>query len=72
VKAHCGKDIKNIDYQNELNKMASGYSLGQIRAFIDRIQSAKEQLRLNTNHQLVMEVLMLNIPESKNVENLVA
>jgi hypothetical protein len=52
--------------------MASGYSLGQIRVFIDRIQSAKEQLRLNTNHQLVMEVLMLNIPESKNVENLVA
>jgi DNA polymerase III gamma/tau subunit len=72
VKAHCGQDIKNIDYQNELNKMASGYSLGQIRVFIDRIQSAKEQLRLNTNHQLVMEVLMLNIPESKNVENLVA
>jgi hypothetical protein len=52
--------------------MAAGYNLGQIRAFIDRIQSAKEQLRLNTNQQLVMEVLMLNIPDSKNVENLVA
>ncbi len=72
VKAHCGQDIKNIDYQNELNKMASGYSLGQIRVFIDRIQSAKEQLRFNTNQQLVMEVLMLNIPERKNVENMVA
>ena len=72
VKADCEKDIKNIDYQNELIKMASGYNLRQIRAFIDRIQSAKEQLRLNTNQQLVMEVLMLNVPESKNVENLVA
>jgi DNA polymerase-3 subunit delta' len=72
VKAHCEKDIKNIDYQNELKIMAAGYSLGQIRTFTDRIQSAKEQLRLNTNQQLVMEVLMLNIPDSKNVENLVA
>ena len=45
VKADCDKDIVNIDFQEELKKMAAGYSLGQIRAFIDRIQSAKEQLR---------------------------
>jgi len=72
VKANCEKDIKNIDYQNELKIMAAGYNLGQIRAFIDRIQSAKEQLRLNTNQQLVMEVLMLNIPDRNIVENMVA
>ena len=72
VKADCEKDIKNIDFQDELKKMAVGYSLGQIRAFIDRIQSAKEQLRLNANQQLVMEVLMLNIPEKNAIENLVA
>jgi DNA polymerase-3 subunit delta' len=72
VKADCAKDIVNIDYEKELQKMAAGYSLRQIRAFIDRIQSAKEQLRFNTNQQLVMEVLMLHIPEKKPVENLVA
>jgi DNA polymerase III subunit delta' len=72
VKADCEKDIINIDYKKELQKMAAGYSLGQIRAFIARIQSAKEQLRLNSNQQLVMEVLMLNIPEKNTVENLVA
>jgi DNA polymerase-3 subunit delta' len=72
VKADCEKDIINIDYQNELIKMAAGYSLGQIRSFIARIQSAKEQLRYNTNQQLVMEVLMLNIPEKNTIENLVA
>ena len=72
VKADCEKDIKNIDFQSELKKMAEGYSIAQIRAFIDRIQAAKEQLRLNTNQQLVMEVLMLNIPEKKTAENLVA
>ena len=71
VKADCVKDIKNIDYHDELIKMAAVYNIGQIRAFIDRIQSAKEQLRLNTNQQLVMEVLMLNIPE-KTTGNLVA
>ena len=32
-------------------------------AFIGRIQSAKEQLGFNINPQLVMEVLMLNMPE---------
>jgi hypothetical protein len=52
--------------------MATCYNIGQIRAFIDRIQSAKEQLRLNTNQQLVMEVLMLNIPEKNTARNLVA
>jgi hypothetical protein len=52
--------------------MAAGYSLGQIRSFIARIQSAKEQLRYNTNQQLVMDVLMLNIPEKNTIENLVA
>jgi DNA polymerase-3 subunit delta' len=67
VKADCAKDIKNIDFQTELVKMANGYSLAQIRAFIDRIQSAKAQLRMNTNQQLVMEVLMLNIPEKSNI-----
>ena len=72
VKVDCEKDVKNIDFQDELKKMAAGYSLGQIRAFIDRIQLAKEQLRLNANQQLVMEVLMLNIPEKNAIENLVA
>ncbi len=72
VKADCEKDIINIDFQDELKKMAAGYSLGQIRAFIDRIQLAKEQLRQNANHQLIMEVLMLNIPEKDAKKNLVA
>jgi DNA polymerase-3 subunit delta' len=72
VKADCVKDIKNIDYQDELITMATCYNIGQIRAFIDRIQSAQEQLRFNTNQQLVMEVLMLNIPEKKTAGNFVA
>ena len=72
VKVDCGKDVVNIDYNDELKNMASAYSMGQIRAFIGRIQLAKEQLRQNANHQLIMEVLMLNIPERNDQKNLVA
>lgn len=72
VKVDCENDVTNIDFQDELKKMASGYNLSQIRDFIYRIQSAKEQLRLNVNQQLVMEVLMLNIPEKNTEEKLVA
>jgi DNA polymerase-3 subunit delta' len=72
VKADCEKDIKNIDFQSELKIMAEHYTLAQIRTFIERIQSAKGQLLKNTNPQLVMEVLMLNIPEKKTAENLIA
>jgi DNA polymerase-3 subunit delta' len=72
VKVDCGKDVVNIDYNDELKNMASAYSMGQIRAFIGRIHLAKEQLRQNANHQLIMEVLMLNIPEKNDQKNLVA
>ena len=49
--------------------MAESYRLGQIRAFIDNISMAGEQLRLNANPQLALEVLMLSIPEKIKVKN---
>jgi hypothetical protein len=52
--------------------MAQYYNIYQMRAFIDRILSCKEDLRLNANQQLVMEVLMLNIPEKSVTENVIA
>ncbi|MCX6003315.1 MAG: AAA family ATPase [Chloroflexi bacterium] len=72
VKVDCGKDVTSVDFEDALKEMAIGYSLSQIRAFVGRIQSAKEQLRLNANPQLVVEVLMLNIPEKSKVENPIA
>jgi DNA polymerase III subunit delta' len=72
VKVDCEKDTTNIDFQDELKKMVSNYGLSQIRTFIDIIQSAKAQLRLNANQQLVMEVLMLSIPEKNTVEMIVS
>lgn len=68
VKISCGNEITNVDYEDMIKTMATCYSLTAIRDFIDRIQAAKEQLRINANPQLVMEVLMLNIPEKKRPE----
>jgi DNA polymerase-3 subunit delta' len=54
--------ITNIDRQAVLVDMAKGYSLAQIRGFINSIHRVGEQLRQNANPRLVLEVLMLSIP----------
>ena len=53
----------NIDRLDTLSDMAGGLSLAQIRAFIQSIRAAGEQLRQNAGSRLALEVLMLDIPE---------
>ena len=65
VKVDCSDSVTNVDSEAILVKIAGGYSLAQIRAFIESIQAAGEQLRQNANPQLVLEVLMLSIPGRK-------
>ena len=65
VKVGCGDSITNVDLEAILVNIAGGYSLAQIRGFIDSIQAAGEQLRQNANPQLVLEVLMLSMPRRK-------
>jgi len=69
VKVGCNDAVTNVDRLAELIKLTEGYSRGQIRAFIDNIRMAGEQLRLNANPQLALEVLMLSIPEKSKVKN---
>jgi DNA polymerase-3 subunit delta' len=64
VKADAPDNIANIDRLETLSGIAGSYSLVQIREFIKNIQAAAEQLRLNVNPRLVMEVLMLELPEA--------
>ncbi|MFC1988081.1 hypothetical protein ACFLVH_06075, partial [Chloroflexota bacterium] len=52
-----------LDRLAMLIDMARGYSLAQIKAFIDSIRVAGKQLKQNANPRLVLEVLMLSIPE---------
>jgi DNA polymerase-3 subunit delta' len=61
----CGDDITNIDRKETLASQAQGYSLAEVRAFIGSIQAAGEQLKKNANPRLVLEVLMLSLPERR-------
>jgi DNA polymerase-3 subunit delta' len=63
VKLGCSGAVTNIDHQAMLVDLARGYNLVEVRAFIHSIQAAGEQLRQNANPRLVLEVLMLSIPE---------
>ncbi len=63
VKAGSSGDITSVDRLDTLIDTTRGYSLAQIKGFINSIQTACQQLKLNANPRLVLEVLMLNIPE---------
>lgn len=65
VKVGGSDTITNIDRLPTLVEMVRGYNLAQIRAFINSIQAAGEQLRQNANPRLVLEVLMLEIPRKE-------
>ncbi len=72
VKVGCQELITNLDRLATLIEMTRHYSAVQIKAFIESIREAKEQLGLNANPRLVLEVLMLNMPakEGETGENL--
>ncbi len=55
--------ITNVDQLTMLVDRAQGYHLVQIKDFINSIRAAGEQLKQNANPRLVLEVLMLSLPE---------
>ena len=63
VKAGSVDDITNIDRLATLVEIAGNYGLRQIRDCINSIRAASQQLGQNANAQLVLEVLMLDLPE---------
>jgi len=69
VKTGNNEEVTNIDREDKLLQISRDYTIDQIRSYINRIKSASGQLRMNANPQLVMEVLMLNFPESGKVNS---
>ena len=61
----CHDAVTNVDQLTQMEEIGGNYNLTQIRAFINGIQSAGEQLKQNANPRLVLEVLMLSIPGRK-------
>ena len=74
VKIGLKDSVTNVDRLDALVEMAQDYRLSQVRAFIDGVQAAGEQLKQNANPRLVLEVLMLDMPrkEDGGKKNLVA
>lgn len=70
VKERCAQFITNVDHEMTLHHRAEGYSLTEIRGFIEAIRAALRQLGQNANPRLVLEVLMLSIPNKKTAEKL--
>ena len=69
VKLGRGEAIINLDRKDTLVSLAQDYRLSDIRAFMSGIQSAAQQLKQNANPRLVLEVLMLGIPERRAALN---
>jgi DNA polymerase-3 subunit delta' len=67
VKLGCHDAITNIDHETTLVDMGRGYNLAEIKSIINSIQAAGEQLKQNANPRLVLEVLMLSMPERSRV-----
>ena len=65
IRGRCGNFATNVDQEAALYTEAQGYSLTQIKDFIQSLQRAKGQLDQNANPRLVLEVLMLSIPRGK-------
>ena len=62
VKVGCVDAVSNTDRLAMLTSWAEGYSLVQMKGFINSLQATGEQLKQNANPQLVFEVLMLSMP----------
>jgi hypothetical protein len=62
VKVGCVDAVTNTDRLAMLTSWAEGYSLVQMKGFINSLQATGEQLKQNANPQLVFEVLMLSMP----------
>jgi DNA polymerase-3 subunit delta' len=62
VKEGCVQFITNVDQEVTLHQQSEGYDLTETRDFIEAIRAASGQLEQNANPRLVLEVLMLSIP----------
>lgn len=63
IKGDYSTAITNIDQEAVLRRWSESLSLSQIKNFIDSLLAAREQLSSNANPRLVLEVLMLKMPQ---------
>jgi DNA polymerase-3 subunit delta' len=64
TKLGSGDAVTDVDRLDILTGVARDYELAEIWGFIKNIRVAGDQLRLNANPRLVLESLMLSMPEA--------
>jgi DNA polymerase-3 subunit delta' len=62
IKGDSSTEVTNVDREATLRSQARGYSLTQVRGFIEALRTAVWQLEHNANTRLTLEVLMLSLP----------
>jgi DNA polymerase-3 subunit delta' len=62
IKGDSSTEVTNIDREATLRSQARGYTLTQVRDFIEALRTAVWQLEHNANTRLTLEVLMLSLP----------
>ena len=67
IRAGCSQLLVNTGLALELKRISSYFALHEILSFIGNIQDAVVQLKQNVSPQLVLEVLMLNMPYRKRM-----
>lgn len=62
IKGGSSTEVTNVDREATLRSQARGYSLTQVRDFVEALRTAVWQLEHNANTRLTLEVLMLSLP----------
>jgi DNA polymerase-3 subunit delta' len=62
IKGGSATEVTNVDREATLRAQVRGYSLTQVRDFIEALRTAVWQLEHNANTRLTLEVLMLSLP----------
>ncbi|MCK9355851.1 MAG: hypothetical protein M0R22_01700 [Dehalococcoidia bacterium] len=62
VKTGCAESVVNVDYLNDLNEQAGRLGLEQIRDFVGKLNTTRQDLDLNVVSRLVFDSLVYTIP----------
>lgn len=60
--------VVNIDHLTALEEVAKQLDIAQIIDFTTRLEKSLEQIQQNVNSRLVLEVLMLDMPNLTKIE----
>ncbi len=61
----CRQGVINIDAEDRLGALAKDFSLTQIKTAAEAIREARARLNVNASPRLVLDIMMLDLPQGK-------